>query len=286
MCAQLSIGMASFYDWYALPSACAQLERQLPAFLRSSGHVVGLELMLSFEGLAEWVTRLKVCRDSLPSMLCISSDHAAQVLQLPRNTVHIPDLKNIRPEQVPQLCEQLYSLYQYTGIAEVTSHPDEVPPTFLTELLRYWPKEVCLSLENLDPFKKNCQRLEELAELLDCAPQLRMTFDLCHWMDCHSQIPGVALDSLTNYRDLFQKRLSKMHLSTPIRNSLYQDFPDLVTRHYLLSGSAFALPSGLFSLLKGETLCVIEGVIPLGKFELLLQEVDYLTQQTDMPPPP
>lgn len=268
----ISLGLMSFHYWYESPQLRELLDGKLLEMC-NRGSIQGVELGASHLELERWAARLRSDRHALPEPFSFSPGCRRALLELPRNTLHLPDLSSIDPTDFCGFCERIRRIFEYTEIAEVTAHPSSCDLGHFEQLLEVWPSEVALSIENMDPRAANCQDIEELLKFLSASPAVKLTFDLCHWLELGRGLAGAAL---LRHTELLQRKLSKIHFSSPLRSEAYCDYPEISTHHYLMAPTSTILPRDFLGALPLATLWVLEGVVPPGRIDLLEREAELL----------
>ncbi len=266
----LSLALSSFHCWFEDLSARRKLDQHISELVESPDSISGVEFYLSLSELVLWAKNLRLSRFAIPPNPPLSAALLRRLLALPRNSIHIPDLKRFHAGEERILGSTLKVIYEHTGIQEVTAHPDQCSRKLVERFVHALPDEVTLSLENMDLRKKDCQTLEEMNERIATDSTLGFTFDLCHWLE---QGYSLSNDSVLRHANLFNDRLTKIHFSSPLRSAVYDTNPSIETSHYLMAPTRTIIPDKFLELLPQDIIWITEGVVPVGRFDLVRNEL-------------
>jgi hypothetical protein len=231
----------------------------------------GLEIVASFSELEGWIEELEKDGSALPKRLEFFSANLKQIIRNSTNTIHIPPLGMLPKGLEGWLAESLHRISELTGVREFTCHPDGCASERWGTLLQRLPANLYVSVENMDFRKASFKTLDELKSLVEEHPQLRFTFDVCHWLEL-----GQSLNSkefLNSFKGLLPA-LSKIHFSVPNNNSdFYQKTDCALPYHYLYHGSSVLFPTEFLALIPDDVVWVLEGLLPLKEENLLGEEI-------------
>jgi hypothetical protein len=281
--AKVLISSASFALWFQSEPLLRRLELVLCDALLEDLLIDGIELALDFSELGQWTRgRSARPRKVLPgSFGNLSPELQQRLLRLRHNTVHLAPLKNLHASRRSWLIERLRMVADTTGITEFTVHPDEVTDDAWQQILDQLPADIVLSVENMDPRKRNYRTLGEMQALLDTYPQLRLTFDLCHWLEEGGSSSSVEM------LEFFKRngeRISKIHFSVP--RSMHESYGDIApgfTSHFLAASSDVWVAQAFFDALPQGIRWVSEGLVPLRGVKLLKAELYQLNRLSYRP---
>lgn len=256
------INLASFSYWLSsLPRARA-LDRLIRGTYLHSHAIAGLEIPLTIDSHES----IKMTGFEILGDYFLSSE-----LALPIKTAHLPELKHLSPREAYRLGGALAEFSKRHNISELTAHPNEVSPYIWNGLLRGLKNTVRISIENMDIRKHSGGELKEIAQLLNNFPSLTFTFDICHWLE-----RGYSDSSadLLNFLRSFSSRLTKLHFSSPkSQSAIYRNGIEIQTNHYLVANSSYKPSEEFLNALSSDLIWVIEGVVPYGASEALIEEV-------------
>ena len=271
------VASGCFYYWFKKKSEVKQLNNSLSAYLDRNQLLDGFELYANFDSLGDWCERLCSGTQCLPGpWKCLDEKLQERILSLPHNRLHLSPLNKLAPGQEIWLARQLKLINQITGIDVFTTHPDSLSKKRLREIAAVMPKEVILSIENMDLRKDNFQTFSEIKAALDANPRVMLTLDICHWLEL-----GGTLNSrkLLKFLSLYNNRVSTLHFSMPQSSLIdYQLQEQIETNHFLYFGSEAEIQRSFISYLTKDVAYVIEGVVPIGGFSFLEAEIDFISQ--------
>ncbi|MCB0320456.1 MAG: hypothetical protein KDD60_05970, partial [Bdellovibrionales bacterium] len=157
---QVAISTASFWLCFESLPLIRQMEKWIERNLDSSESIDGFEFSVSHEALAQWANALTTRRDVLYGPYAgFSSSLIQKMLNCQSRTVHLPILTVQSPSHLRQITSQILSIYEHTGISEYLLHPDTIELQTWEYLTSKLPKELYLSVENMDCRKESFHSL-------------------------------------------------------------------------------------------------------------------------------
>lgn len=121
------------------------------------------------------------------------------------------------------------------------------------------PKNIKILVENSDQQKEGFQNLKDMKKFRE-----DVCLDINHFEE---SFPNQLKDQIKYVKE----KIKEIHISA-LNNKLY-DYPHkTVSRHYLITGSDYKIPS----FLPKDVIWMIEGVIPEGNLDLLEKEIKML----------
>ncbi|MCI5065999.1 sugar phosphate isomerase/epimerase [bacterium] len=238
--------------------------------------IAGVEIYYPYEELETLLA--STSSDGAPALPAALSFLPAEITQeifrLSHNSIHLAALYNLPREKDRWMARTLNEISAHLNICEFTIHPDDTLTERWKGILEELRPEISLSVENMDKNKNNFQSLEEFEALFDEVPNLKMTFDICHWLELgHSE----SSSELLSFLERHSSRISKVHFSVPSTTSPNYGEGELAEcSHFLAHDSGHSISPSFFGAFSKDSYWVLEGLIPLNTPSSLLDEMRYL----------
>lgn len=268
------ISMGCFFRWLRHATSTQALADELGELLDNSGdEIVGMELYVGWHELAPWLETLRGGPCLPPRSSKLPKALHEKILGLPNNYIHLPPLKQLALEREGWFAETIRGMHHYTGISEFTIHPDQTSARAWKRLLALIPREITISVENLDHNSSDFQTSQDIANLLRAEPQLAWTLDTSHWMSSGRPLNSPELAAM-----ILETPPSKIHYSasSSFKSSLTAEE---VGNHFPVSQADNNAYSAFITELKAQSIycpVVLEGAINEGEFEVIYHELSHL----------
>jgi len=253
------------------------LGKHLEQFHLTSSHIgVGYEIPVSLKELANWVKTLQQ-QEYEPDQLLpgkyaqLPMTLQSEILRSPQSSIYLPPIGRIPPGQEEWFACMVAEISRLTGISSFCIHPEGSTCNQWDVFLTMLPEQISLSVENTSKDRVDFQTLDEIGRLQAEFPRIRLNFNTANWLGLRNSLnDGVLLSFFT------KKRLHRIKLALP-SNHRENEIVYKRDSYSPLHTSNQVLPKSFLDLCTAVPV-VLTSTVPVGEFDVLLREVNYIEQ--------